>query len=140
MISRTVAVLLITHHGVVYALLKMSKSIMSETTKSSRLGHHRRTVVVAPKERIDTYSAPRWRTQLNRLYEEGATHFVIDLAATPAIDSAGMAVLVNLLLRCRRAGGEVTLCNVHAPAIQRMLRLTSFDQVFPVIDQLTLES
>ncbi len=105
-----------------------------ETSETSRQGQHRRTVVVAPKERIDAYSAPRLRAQLNHLYEEGVTHFMIDLAATPAMDSAGMAVLVNLLLRCRRAGGEVTLCNANAPSIQRLLRLTSFDQVFPLAD------
>ena len=111
-----------------------------ETSESSRQGYHRRTIVVAPKERIDAYSAPRLRAQLNRLCDEGVTHFVIDLAATPAIDSAGMAVLVNLLLRCRRAGGEVTLCNANAPSIQRLLRLTSFDQVFPVIEQFVPEN
>ncbi len=93
-----------------------------------------RTVVVAPKERLDAFSAPQMRERLEALLAEGVTQFVIDLSQTPFLDSAGMAVLVSLLKRARQAGGDVKLVKPASEAVQRILLLTRFDKVFDMLD------
>ena len=93
-----------------------------------------RTVVVAPKERLDAFSAPQMRERLEALLAEGVTQFIIDLSQTPFLDSAGMAVLVSLLKRARQAGGDVKLVKPASEAVQRILLLTRFDKVFDMLD------
>lgn len=94
--------------------------------------HVIRTLIVAPRERIDAFSAPELRAELERLFAEGVRRFVIDLAAVPFLDSAAMAVLVSLLKRARLDGGDVCLVWPADEAAQRILRLTKFDRVFAI--------
>jgi anti-anti-sigma factor len=93
-----------------------------------------RTVTVAPQERLDAFSAPALRSQLDELAASGVQDFIIDLSATPFMDSAGMAVLVSLLRRCRQSGGSVKLVWPRAEAVRRTLHLTQFDRIFEFIE------
>ena len=58
-------------------------------------------MIVAAQGRLDVLSAPILRERLDHLLSEGVTKFVVDLSAVSFLDSAGMAVLVNLLKRAR---------------------------------------
>ncbi|HHY54136.1 MAG TPA: STAS domain-containing protein [Chloroflexi bacterium] len=95
--------------------------------------HVQRTVTIAIKDRFDVVTAPQLKAEVERLLDEGVVDFVIDLAATPFMDSAGMAVLVTLLRRCRMKGGNVKLVWPQAEPVQRTLTLTRFDQVFEIL-------
>lgn len=92
--------------------------------------HIVRTVVVAPRQRIDAFSAPDLRAALDRQLAEGTRRFVLDLTDVPFIDSAGMAVLVSLLKRSRELGGDVRLVWPAEEAARRIIKLTKFDRVF----------
>lgn len=92
-----------------------------------------RTITITIRERLDVVTAPQLKAEVERLLEEGVVEFVIDLADTPFMDSAGMAVLVTLLRRCRMKGGNVKLVWPHAEPVQRTLTLTRFDQVFEIL-------
>lgn len=92
-----------------------------------------RTVTVSVQERLDVVSAPHLKSTLETYMAQGVNQFVIDLSATPFMDSAGMAVLVTLLRRCRMNGGNVKLTwPLHEP-VQRTLTLTRFDRVFEIV-------
>jgi anti-anti-sigma factor len=94
----------------------------------------KRTVTLAPQERLDAFTAPALRAELERLLNDGVNHFIIDLSATPFMDSAGMAVLVTLLRRCRQNGGSVKLVWPRAEPVRRTLQLTQFDRIFEFVD------
>jgi len=96
--------------------------------------HVIRIAVAAPRQRIDAFTAPQLRAQLDRLLESGVQRFVLDLSAVPFLDSAGMAVLVSLLKRARYTGGDVRLVWPAEEAARRILRLTKFDRVFVMAD------
>lgn len=96
--------------------------------------HVVRTVVVAPNQRIDAFSAPALRTLLDQQLASGARRFVVDLSAVPFLDSAGMAVLVSLLKRSREQGGDVRLVWPAEEAARRIIKLTKFDRVFLMAD------
>ena len=92
-----------------------------------------RTVTVTVKERLDVVSAPQLKAEVERFLDQGVADFVIDLSETPFMDSAGMAVLVTLLRRCRIKNGAVKLVWPRSESVQRTLTLTRFDQVFEIL-------
>ncbi len=96
--------------------------------------HIVRTVVVAPRQRIDAFNAPELRAALDQQLEGGARRFVLDLTNVPFLDSAGMAVLVRLLKRSRDQGGDVRLVWPTEEAARRIIKLTKFDRVFTMAE------
>jgi anti-sigma B factor antagonist len=92
-----------------------------------------RTVTLAPQDRLDAFSAPALRAEIEQLIDAGVKDFIIDLSATPFMDSAGMAVLVSLLRRTRTIGGSVKLVWPRSEAVRRTLQLTHFDRVFEFV-------
>jgi anti-anti-sigma factor len=93
-----------------------------------------RTVTVAIPDRLDAFNAPAVRSQLDELMADGVKRFVVDLSQTPFMDSAGMAVLVSLLRRCRQAGGDVKLVWPQFEPVRRVLQLTQFDRIFEFVE------
>jgi anti-sigma B factor antagonist len=116
-----------------YQMIHPQEKPMAHTAEQ-HVGH-RHTVIITPTERLDTLTAPRFRRQFEEHLGAGTTHFIVDLSVTPSMDGAGLAALVSLFTRARRAGGTVTLIRSHAPAIERMLRLTQLDHFFDVVEQ-----
>lgn len=96
--------------------------------------HVVRTMVLTPRQRIDAFTAPPLRAELDRLLQEGVRRFVLDLSLVPFLDSAGMATLVHLLKRARQLGGDVRLVWPAEEAARRILRLTKFDRVFTIAE------
>ena len=94
-----------------------------------------RTAIVAPQGRLDAFSAPDLRAQFEALMAEGVKQFIVDLSQTPFMDSAGMAVLVSLLRRCRQVGGNVKLVWPEFEPVRRTLKLTQFDRVFEFVER-----
>lgn len=99
-----------------------------------RVGH-RHTIILTPTQRLDAMSALQFRRQFEEHLQTGTTHFIVDLSATPGMDGAGLAALVSLFTRVRRAGGTVKLVKSSAPTVERMLRLTQLDHFFDVVEQ-----
>lgn len=93
-----------------------------------------RTVTVAPQDRLDAFSAPALRRELETLAASGVQDFIVDLSDTPFMDSAGMAVLVSLLRRSRQNGGSVKLVWPRSEAVRRTLQLTQFDRIFEFVE------
>lgn len=102
--------------------------------KTTITEHVIRTIVAAPQERLDAFSAPVLREQLERFLDEGVSQFVVDLSAAPFMDSAGLAALVTLLKHARQAGGDVKLVWPQEEGARRILRLTKFDRVFDIAE------
>ena len=96
--------------------------------------HTIRIAIVAPRQRIDAFSAPKLRAEFDRMLDSGVLRFVLDLTDVPFLDSAGMAALVSLLKRARQNGGDVRLIWPAEEAARRILRLTKFDRVFAMSD------
>lgn len=97
--------------------------------------HLIRTTIIALTGRLDAFSVSALRTEQERLLEEGAIRFLIDLRAVEFIDSAGMAALVSLLKRARQASGDVVLVSPAKEEAMRILTLTRFDQVFRMVSE-----
>ena len=103
----------------------------------TRDDHLNRIKIVSLAGQLSAYEAPTIRKALVDLINAGNIRFVIDLSKVTFIDSAGMAVLVNLLKRARQADGEVWLIWPKEEAAQRILKLTRFDKIFEITDSVT---
>ena len=60
-------------------------------------------------------------------------YFVIDLREVSFVDSAGLGLLVRLLMRLRRASGDLKLCAV-APNIQKSINVSRLNTVLTTHD------
>lgn len=68
---------------------------------------------------------------LNEKLEEGFKQYVIDLENLQHINSSGLGVLITLLTKARKIGGEVILANPSA-YIQNLLLITKLNTIFQV--------
>jgi len=59
--------------------------------------HTKRISVLTFTDRLDAFNAPDARQQITDQMEAGAVNFVVDISQVTFMDSAGIAVLVNLL-------------------------------------------
>ncbi|MEL6148079.1 MAG: STAS domain-containing protein [Chloroflexota bacterium] len=80
--------------------------------------------------RLEAFTVAALREEQERLLNDGAENFIVDLSQTEFMDSAGMSALVSLLKRARGAGGDVVLVEPAIDATRRILTLTRFDKVF----------
>lgn len=95
--------------------------------------HIVRLVTVSFTERLDAFYAPRIRAELETLRTEGVKHFTFDLSRVQFLDSAGLAVLVNVLKWVQQEDGSVKMVLPESPEARRVLRLTRFDRIFEVV-------
>jgi HptB-dependent secretion and biofilm anti anti-sigma factor len=90
------------------------------------------TVVVKLEGRFDRETVPDARKQLLRITRKrDAGHVDVDLAGVSAIDTAGLALLVELLILFSRKGREVRLKGANEN-IERMLHMACLDQLFKI--------
>lgn len=83
--------------------------------------------------RVDSYSVPALRAQLEQVADKRPAHIVINLSGVNFIDSSGLAALVQGMHRCRNGGGNLCLANPQRPVrlILELTRLDSAIDIFP---------
>jgi len=67
-------------------------------------------VIVTPKDRFDTNSAPEVERVLTEHIEHGERQIVLDLSGISYISSIGLRVILKAVMAMIRAGGRVVLC------------------------------
>lgn len=89
--------------------------------------------LLSPAGRLDAASAPVLQGALAAALAEEETHLLVDLSAVEFLDSTGLGVLVGGLKAARKAGGDLRLAS-PSPPVARLLRLTTLDRVFRVLE------
>lgn len=89
-------------------------------------------VEVMVTESLDARSVPWLMARLSEVLRVHPVQLVVDLESCPAIDAAGIAVLLEAHRKVRRDGGYLTL---RAPSerLRRNLRLAHTDRVLNVL-------
>ncbi|NBJ10011.1 STAS domain-containing protein [Microvirga arsenatis] len=91
------------------------------------------TTLIRLKGRLDAAAAPDLLAHLNEAVAEGRNSFIIDLAEASFIDSTGLGALVSGFKAARKSGGDLRLA-APSPQVQRLLRLTTLDRVFSIVE------
>ncbi len=71
--------------------------------------------------------------EINQHLDKEASNFVIDLADFKYMNSTGLNVLLSILSKARKSGGEAVICSVPEK-IKSLLVITKLINVFSVVD------
>jgi len=63
--------------------------------------------------------------------DEGTRHLILEVAAVPRVDSSGLGMMVRLLMRVRKSGGDLALA-CPPPFITSLLQMTRLSMLFHV--------
>ena len=65
--------------------------------------------------------------------EKGDNKILLDLSDLKYVNSSGLNVMINILTKARKSGGDVAICNVNKK-INELLVITKLNSVFNVSD------
>lgn len=85
--------------------------------------------VVKVTGEIDVYTAPEFKSAVNKAIDAGALNLIIDLTNVSYMDSSGFGILLGATKRVRPKGGTINLLGC-SEAITRMLSITRLDTIF----------
>lgn len=71
--------------------------------------------------------------QVNDIILNNNIRFIIDLGALKYLNSSGLTILIQILTKSRKAGGETVIANV-GKRIKELLVITKLNTVFTVAD------
>ncbi len=84
-------------------------------------------------ELIDKNQATEFISDIDRHLTAGELKIILDLGDLKYINSSGLNVLINILTKARKNGGEAVIANVSAK-VRELLVITKLNTVFTVTD------
>jgi anti-sigma B factor antagonist len=82
---------------------------------------------------MDVYTAPRVRSRLVDLVDQGKHNIIVDLQKVDFLDSSGLGVLVGGLKRVKPHKGSIVLI-INEEKILKIFKITGLTKVFPIFD------
>lgn len=82
-------------------------------------------------ELIDRNQAILLLEEINECIAKNEINILLDLAELKYLNSTGLNVIINILTKARKAGGDVAICNV-TKKVNELLVITKLNQVFNV--------
>lgn len=82
---------------------------------------------------IEKNQAAELLGELETSIESGTLNLVVNLEGMSYMNSTGLNVLITLLTRARKSGGEAILAN-EPESIKKLLVITKLNQIFVVAD------
>ncbi len=84
-------------------------------------------------ELIDKNQATEFIADIEGQLQSGHLKIVLDLSDLKYINSSGLNVLINILTKARKNGGEAVVANV-SPKVRELFVITKLNTVFTVTD------
>lgn len=82
---------------------------------------------------VDRNAAHEFLTVAHTAMDEGKNNVVIDLSELRYMNSTGLNVLINILTKSRKNGGDLVICGLTRK-IQELLVVTKLNSVFTVTE------
>jgi|ERR1041385_1379463 anti-sigma B factor antagonist len=84
-------------------------------------------------ELIDKNLAQTLMDAVTKLSEDGQNKFVLELSELKYMNSTGLNVLINILTKSRKNGGDLVICCL-SKKVQELLLVTKLNSVFTVTE------
>lgn len=97
------------------------------------IGEKNGVVVLKLDGEVDVYTAPKLKSRLVDLVDQGKFKIVVDLEEVDFMDSSGLGVLVGGLKRVRSHDGAIALVCTQEN-ILKIFRITGLVKVFPIFE------
>ena len=91
-----------------------------------------RAAIVAVHGDIDLSHSVEFQHDLLLLIDQKPQRLIVDLTGVPYMDSSGVASLVKVLSRARKAGTDLTLMGL-SPRVKSLFQITRLDGVFHIV-------
>ena len=78
---------------------------------------------------IDKNQSAAFVTDFEAMVATGDNKFVLDMAGLVYMNSSGLNVIINVLTKSRKAGGDVAIANV-TPKVKQLLVITKLSSIF----------
>lgn len=82
-------------------------------------------------ELIDRNQAAELIAEIETDINEGNCKFLLNLQELKYVNSSGLNILINILTKARKAGGDLAICNVSTKVAQ-LMKITKLDSIFNV--------
>ena len=82
---------------------------------------------------IDRAQANGLLEEIDAAIEKNENKILLNLADLKYLNSSGLNVIINILTKARKSGGDVAICNVNKK-ITELLVITKLNSVFNVCD------
>ncbi len=90
-----------------------------------------RMIIAVQEERLDAHNSDELKTEMNRLFSEGAKDLILDLKDVRFIDSSGLGVLVSGFKNASTRQGSLKLAGLQTQ-VRSMFELTRLHRVFDI--------
>ncbi len=88
-------------------------------------------VIQLSGELIDRNQADKLLSEIDGNIAGGEIKFLLNLQDLKYVNSSGLNVLINILTKARKAGGDLAICNVNSK-ISQLMKITKLDTIFNV--------
>lgn len=88
-------------------------------------------VIQLSGELIDRNQADKLLSEVDANIAAGEIKFLLNLQDLKYVNSSGLNVLINILTKARKAGGDLAICNVNSK-IGLLMKITKLDSIFNV--------
>ncbi len=85
--------------------------------------------------RVDAERAPELEAAGRRILEKDYLKLIINLSAVQYLSSAGLCALLNLAKLAKARQSRLILCG-PTPAVRQVLKLSGFDKILPISEEL----
>jgi anti-sigma B factor antagonist len=96
---------------------------------SSQLGKIK--VLILQGELIDREQPAAMVQEVLDDIAKGTNLILMDMENLKYINSSGLSVIINILTKARKAGGDVAICSV-TPKVAELLVITKLDSIFNI--------
>ena len=88
-------------------------------------------IIFVHEDRLDANNSEELKREMNRLFESGSIHLIIDLNDVHFIDSSGLGALVSGFKNAATIHGSIKLCSLQSQ-VKSMFELTRLQRVFDI--------
>ncbi|MBL7965244.1 MAG: STAS domain-containing protein [Flavobacteriales bacterium] len=83
---------------------------------------------------MDQQQADQLMGALDQELDRGQRSIVLDLGRLQYMNSTGINIMINVLTRTRKAGGDAILAGV-SPSVRQLFLVTKLDTVFTIVPE-----
>jgi anti-anti-sigma factor len=71
--------------------------------------------------------------EINGVINRGTKHFILDFKDFQYMNSSGLTIMLHILTKSRKAGGETLICNINEK-LKSVFTITRLTDVFTIVD------
>ena len=94
---------------------------------------YRDVAVCSLEGELNITTSPELRAKFDALIKNSVCKVIVDLAGVSYIDSSGLATLIEMLQRLKKAGGRMRLAGLGAK-IRSIFEITKLHNLFEICD------